>query len=233
MLSSIHIGGAGTWDTGTAIQVHLGYGPIGILKTDNQNGWDSNGNPVYTGGTPSTKSGITGCDFMGLYFEAVSNCCFLDISTGNTGSIYSTNWRSTGHSWSSQFLVTLPPVDNAAYQRAWAMLGRGADDVMIDGGENPPSAGSVGTYDFGGGWLKLRLGGLPEPNLIGSGSSWGAPEGSVTVEMVQNPASGVAGTASRGRVPARSMPATSSSSYRAAGAPCGGRPAPTRSSGSQ
>ena len=70
------------WDTGLGDNIHLGWGPVGIFMTDDQSGWDGNGNPIYAG-TPSTVGGITNGILNMMQFEYCGNAAILDISTGS------------------------------------------------------------------------------------------------------------------------------------------------------
>jgi hypothetical protein len=169
-------------DMSTAIGVHLGFGPVGIFKTDNQDGWDAAGNPTYNG-TPSTKSGITGSELLGVWCEQIGNCCFLDISTGKTtGSLQLTKWRSVGHSWGNSYTTTTAPLDNPTYQQEWAVVLNGTYGTEIDGGEAPFIPGSAGVVNLDDGPLTMVFANVPDPKLVGSGSTWGITgTGSITV----------------------------------------------------
>lgn len=196
--ASVHIGGAGNWDSSIATNVHMGFSPVGILKTDHQDGWGPDGTPTYRG-PPATRGGVTGSDFQGVYFESVGNGAIIDISRGADASLYFTKWRSVGHSWGSSYKVTGPPLDNPAYHQAWAVMLRGAVGSQIDGGEAAFQPGSTGVFNVTGpvgGSLELVMAEAPPPTLVGSGSDWGpAQDGTISL-VIRGNAAGLSGIAS-------------------------------------
>jgi hypothetical protein len=186
-LAGLHISGADAMNGVTAYNVHTGFSPVGIFKTDSQNGWDGNGNPTYVGGTPSSFSAVTNFQFLAFIFEQIGNCAILDISTG-TGNLT----IGTG-TWVGFAIHTLPnatysttnaPLNNAAYQGAWAIYARSASAggrIITD--EYPVPAGSVGGIFVASGGFCLEVQvptGLPAA-LFGSGSTWTYNQGAMSV----------------------------------------------------
>jgi hypothetical protein len=184
-LAGIHVGGAAVIQTAVFSQLHLGFGPVGIFKTDNQNGWDASGNPVYTGGTASTQDLFQMTSLEDVSFESIGNGAILDISTGaNRLSLgYGTVLRGNGLLWNNASATTKAPLDGTDSKSAWAMVLRNNDSgSRIETGVYPfitapttgvgvlkiPVAGAVPpAFRFGGN-------GLPPANFFGSGTNWSA-----------------------------------------------------------
>jgi hypothetical protein len=176
-LASIHVSGASDIEAATFSQVHLGVCPVGIFVTDNQNGWDGSGNPVYTGGPVRSFHAIVSTRFSDTVFEQIGNCCILDISTGGNATLmWGTTLAGEGHiSWGPAVLTTNPPLNNAAYQQAWAiMLRNNSTAARIDQGYYPFKAGSLGVLNqngFGTPIFTFAGGSGPPANFFGSGAA--------------------------------------------------------------
>lgn len=172
-LAGIHVGGTNFIGNATISQMHLGFGPIGILKTDKQNGWDGNGNPVYSGGA-ATQPLVYLSTLSDISFEACGNGAILDMSTcaQATGPFRLINpWFS----WANQYRTTIAPITNSDYQGAWPIILRNCNGGTLDISTfsvNPTygvgifktTAGNSPAFNF--------LGNVPS-NFFGSGTTWG------------------------------------------------------------
>jgi hypothetical protein len=191
-LASIHVGGAGFINTTTFQQVHLGFGPVGILKTDYQNGWDGSGNPVYTGGTASSQDMMMATTMGDISFEAFGNAAIIDMSTGAG---HHTFWGGCtllhpAASWSSSFKTTNAPLNVADYQAAWTLVLRQCDPASrfdaVWYGLTPPvgGAGLVKQTLTGAATPMTIFSALPPANFYGSGSNWSVSLGGSSFHQI-------------------------------------------------
>jgi hypothetical protein len=201
-LASIHVSGASRIDATTFNQLHLGFGPVGIVMTDKQNGWDASGNPVYAGGGFQSSHRIISTTFNDVIFEQVGNVAILDMcSTSGPAnySLHSSVIRGEGVIWApagGQYTTTNAPLNLPDYQGAWAMILRSSYNSRIEAGLNPFTA----PPSTGLGVLKLMavnnmapsfvFGAAPPTNFYGSGTSWTAVGGGKVRHAMANPAGG-------------------------------------------
>jgi hypothetical protein len=186
-LASIHIGAANRMEATTVEQCHLGDGPVGILRTDHQNGWDGSGNPIYTGGAAASTVAILASTLSDLAFESIGNAAILDMSSGAGIATMSGGTRIFGEqpfSWSPAMLTTNAPLNNPAYQAAWTLILRGpANNARLEHlVSTAPPAGGLGVLNmtvtnFGPPVCVFNT--VPPVNFYGSGvaANWTAPHG--------------------------------------------------------
>jgi hypothetical protein len=150
-LASIHLSTRNTINTCSFVQTHVGFNPIGILRTNTQSvatPWDGNDNPIYLDDTvpqPFMNPGITNTVFEGIDFEQIGNCGYLDGSVGDSSGgggtlsfVGSSFMRGLLFIWNTSTKSTQAPFCNvAANQGAWTWSIRTSDAVACIEGNWP------------------------------------------------------------------------------------------------
>jgi len=135
-LASIHVSTYNNINCATFHQTHLGYSPVGILRTDPQSPttpWDAHNNPVYdpTQTAKTLNPGILASSLRDTSFEAYGNGTIIDISQGSQGQTFYFSQMEMLPRQAPAFLTTLAPLDNPQYQNEWAMWLRGSDTSSV------------------------------------------------------------------------------------------------------
>jgi hypothetical protein len=177
-LASLHVSGGNQIVGDYFTQIHMGWGPVGILKTDNQNGWDASGNPVYTGGTVSNSVLCVAAMFDVIAFEYVGNGAILDISGSPAGTIgINSKFLNIGLTWNATYYTPNAPL-TADCLALWSFLHRSSSMTARFEFNGSPAAPPSGYGVLKSVVTSTRIqptfrfvAGIPA-NLYGSGTNW-------------------------------------------------------------
>lgn len=164
--ASFHITGGNAIESSTFIQTHLGFSPVGIVRTNKKTG------------AAATSTAILNTTFTQVSFEAIGNVAMLDLQTGVVPFVTAMSIRNPGHSWNNAYKITSAPLTTATLQQAWAIvtpttIGQttATSTVTIYNTGLGFIPGSAGTFKAANGALDIY--GLPNVKDFGTnGAAW-------------------------------------------------------------
>ncbi len=166
-LASIHLwGSGGTFAGGLLQRTHLGYSPVGILRTDAYSGWDGSGNPEF-GGTQAS-GGLWNTNLLRVPFENCGNGGILDLSAGEGVMLQGGQWEGTVATHkpfvSPATKTYKAPLNQGKWQGRWLIYVKRAEGTELslenweitESNGRPSAEDVVGALFLGKGGLWLR-----------------------------------------------------------------------------